>query len=164
MSHSGIFKPKFPEKYKGDPTNIIYRSLWEQKLMIYLDHHKDVLKWSSEEIIIPYRSPWDNRMHRYFPDFWCRKVNKHGVQEEVIIEVKPWSQLFPPDGRKKYTPKGRKSRRFIREAKTYAINMAKFEAAKSYCESKDMKFIVMTEKDLQPWKSLKKSGTIQING
>ena len=62
--YQGYFKPKNPHKYKGDPTNIIYRSSWELKLMKYLDERKDVVKWGSEEIIIPYRSPIDGRVHK----------------------------------------------------------------------------------------------------
>ena len=75
MAYKGRFVPKAPEKYKGDPTRIIYRSLWELKLMKYLDSHNDVLYWASEEFSIPYRSPIDGRMHRYFPDFWVKKKN-----------------------------------------------------------------------------------------
>ena len=64
----GMFKPKNPQKYRGDPTNIIYRSSFELKLMVYLDQHPEVISWGSEEIIIPYKSPIDNRYHRYFVD------------------------------------------------------------------------------------------------
>jgi hypothetical protein len=74
-SYQGYFKPKNPQKYKGDPTNIVYRSSWELKLMTYLDLHKDIVTWGSEELIIPYRSPIDNKIHRYFPDFIVTKIN-----------------------------------------------------------------------------------------
>ena len=63
-TYKGFFKPKNPQKYRGDPTNIIYRSGWELKLMLYLDEHKDVVNWGSEELIIPYRSPIDGKVHR----------------------------------------------------------------------------------------------------
>ena len=141
MSHSGIFKPKFPEKYKGDPTNIIYRSLWEQKLMIYLDHHKDVLKWSSEEIIIPYRSPWDNRMHRYFPDFYVKVKTKTGTKKWVV-EVKPKVQCKPPR-----QPK-RKTKKYLNEVRTFAVNQAKWMVAKEWCKDRNMEFIILTEVEL----------------
>ena len=59
-SYSGRFRPSYPGKYKGDPTNIIYRSLWERKLMVWCDKNENVLEWGSEEIIIPYVSPIDN--------------------------------------------------------------------------------------------------------
>ena len=70
MAYKGKYQPTFPRKYKGDPTNIIFRSLWEKKFMNYCDKNKNVLEWNSEEIVIPYRSPVDNRIHRYFPDFY----------------------------------------------------------------------------------------------
>ena len=69
-SYSGKFKPSYPGKYKGDPTNIIYRSLWERKFMVWCDRNINVEEWGSEEIIIPYISPVDGRVHRYFPDFY----------------------------------------------------------------------------------------------
>jgi hypothetical protein len=68
-TYKGRYSPKNPGKYKGDPTGIIYRSLWERKLMVYLDENKSIIQWSSEEIAIPYISPLDIRYHRYFPDF-----------------------------------------------------------------------------------------------
>jgi hypothetical protein len=74
--YQGRFKPKNPKKYMGDPTNIIYRSGWEFKLMRYLDVHPDVIEWGSEELIVPYRSPIDGRMHRYFPDFLVKQINR----------------------------------------------------------------------------------------
>ena len=70
MSYKGKYKVKNPEKYKGDPTNIIWRSLWERKYMKYLDGNPNILEWSSEEFFIWYKSPIDNRQHRYFPDFF----------------------------------------------------------------------------------------------
>ena len=73
MSYKGRYIPKNPNKYKGDPTNIIYRSSWELKLMRYLDEHSDVVQWASEEFFIPYKSPIDGRYHRYFPDFWMKR-------------------------------------------------------------------------------------------
>ena len=68
MSYKGKYKPSRPKKYKGDPTNIIYRSLWERKFMKYCDSTTNVLEWGSEELALPYRSPIDNKVHRYFPE------------------------------------------------------------------------------------------------
>lgn len=142
MSYKSIFKPKNPKKYKGDASNIIYRSSWELKLMIYLDSHPSVLQWSSEEIVIPYRSPLDGRVHRYFPDFYVKKVNGEGKVESAIIEVKPLSQSVPPKVQSKPT------RRYIKEVATYGINQAKWKAAKEFCEERSWKFVVMTEREL----------------
>ncbi len=143
MTYKGKFKPRNPHKYLGNPTNIIYRSLWECKLMKYLDDHPDVLAWASEEIVIPYRSPLDNRMHRYFPDFYVKR--KIGDQiKETIIEVKPKAQTIPP---KKLNGK-KPTARFIREVKTYGVNEAKWNAALEYCADRNWDFKLMTEKEL----------------
>ena len=145
MSYKGKFNPKHNHKYKGDPTNIIYRSLWELKLMSYLDSHPDIDKWSSEEFFIPYKSPIDGKYHRYFPDFWVKKKNG----QCMVIEVKPDKQTKPPDPKNKNkTPSGRISRRYLNEVKTWGINEAKWKAAKEFCEDRRWQFKIMTEKEL----------------
>ncbi len=93
----GFFTPKFPEKYIGDVNNIVYRSGWEQKVMKYLDENINVLKWSSEEIVIPYISPIDNRPHRYFVDFYMEAIGRDGKIKKVLMEVKPHKQTQPPE-------------------------------------------------------------------
>ena len=92
MSYSGKFTPKNPQKYKGDPKNIIYRSSWEVKVMKYLDDHPGVIWWGSEELVIPYWSPVDNKKHRYFPDFVAKIKQKNGMIKTFVIEVKPEAQ------------------------------------------------------------------------
>ena len=112
--------------------------------MKYLDRQPEVLLWSSEEVIIPYRSPIDNRLHRYYPDFWV-KIKKHdGSFETSIIEVKPKSQTIPP----KDTSRKRKSGRFLLEMKRYGVNEAKWKAATTYCKYKNWKFKIITEEHL----------------
>lgn len=142
MSYKGFFKPRNPQKYKGDPSNIIYRSGWELKFMSYLDAHQDVIFWSSEELSIPYRSPIDGRVHRYFPDFLVYKVNTKGIKETVMVEIKPAKETKPPQVQKKQT------KRYIREVYTWGINSAKWEAARAYCENKGWTFLLMTEHEL----------------
>lgn len=143
MSYKGYFKPQNPQKYKGNPTNIIYRSRWEWKLMQYLDMHPDVIEWSSEEFFIPYRSPVDNRIHRYFPDFCIKKINKDtNKTETVVIEVKPAVQTREPVKQKKVT------RRYITEVMTYGVNQAKWKAANEFCADRNWQFVIMTEKEL----------------
>lgn len=141
-TYKGIFKPKNPQKYKGDPTNIIYRSLWECKFMSYLDSHPDVLFWASEEFSIPYLSPIDNKIHRYFPDFWVKKKNRDGQIETVIIEIKPKKQLSAPKIKK------RMSKKYLEEIKTWGINKAKWDSAKNFCEDRKWKFQILTENEL----------------
>jgi hypothetical protein len=138
----GNFKPKNPEKYKGDPTKIVYRSQWELKLMLYLDHKPSILWWKSEEIAIPYRSPVDNKIHRYFPDFIVGLINSEGKRETVMIEVKPKAQTKEP------TKPQKVSRKYINEVFTYGVNKAKWLAAENYCADRGWKFRVMTEEHL----------------
>ena len=142
MAYKGKFKPRNTNKYKGNPTNIIYRSLWELKLMRYLDEHPDVVSWSSEEIAIPYKSPIDGRYHRYFPDFKITKKDKEGSTSTLLVEVKPLNQTRPPEVSKKITKK------YINEVATWGINQAKWKAAADFCEDRNWKFSIMTEKEL----------------
>lgn len=141
MSYKGFFRPRNPSKYKGDPTNIIYRSSWELKLMSYLDAHPDVLSWGSEEIVIPYRSPVDNKIHRYFPDFIVKKRGATGVQT-LVIEVKPAAQTKPPVVQKS------RSVRYLNEVKTWGVNSAKWKAAQDFCADRKWSFLIMTEHEL----------------
>jgi hypothetical protein len=142
MSYNGLFKPKNPSKYKGDPTNIIYRSLWECRFMSYLDTHPDVIQWASEEFSIPYLSPIDGRIHRYFPDFWIKKKGRDGKIEVVVVEIKPKIQTAPPKVQTKIT------KRYLNEVKTWGINSSKWKYAKKFCEDRDWKFEILTENEL----------------
>ena len=78
MSYKGKFTPTHSNKYKGDSRNIIYRSLWELKFMKWCDRNVNILEWGSEEFFIPYVSPLDNRVHRYFPDFYMKIKESNG--------------------------------------------------------------------------------------
>lgn len=142
MSYSGKFKPKNYKKYKGDPTKIFYRSLWERRFMVYCDNNDKIIEWGSEEIIIPYISPVDKKVHRYFPDFYIKYVNSKGMVVREVIEVKPKKQLSPPK-----EPK-RKTKRWFNEVQTYIINQAKFKAANEYCKDRRYAFRILTEDHL----------------
>ena len=100
----GLFYPKNPTKYKGDPSRIYFRSSWERKLMEYLDTHPQVIEWASEEFAIPYFDPTVGYARRYFPDFLVKIREAKGVRT-VVIEVKPESQTRPPKQRSRKTPK-----------------------------------------------------------
>ena len=142
MSYKGKYYPSFPRKYKGDPTNIVYRSLWERKFMVYCDKNQNILEWASEEIAIPYRSPIDNRVHRYFPDFYMKVKERGGKVKRYVIEVKPAKQTKPP-----VKPK-RQTKGYIREAYEYAKNQAKWKMAREFCADRQWEFKVVTEKEL----------------
>jgi hypothetical protein len=138
VSYKGFFKPKNPQKYRGNPTNIVYRSSWECKMMTYVDQHPDVVEWGSEEFSIPYVSPIDGKIHRYFPDFWIKKKDN----EILVVEIKPNVQTKPPKPQKRIT------KRYVTEVRTWGINSAKWKAAKSYCDDRKWKFIIMDEYNL----------------
>ena len=142
MAYKGKYYPSFPRKYKGDPTNIIYRSLWERKFMVYCDKNAKILEWGSEEIALPYISPHDSRVHRYFPDFYIKFQETTGKIKRYLIEVKPLKQTTKPKKPKRQT-KG-----YIREAFEYARNQAKWKAAREYCADRMWEFKVITEKEL----------------
>ena len=142
MAYSGLYKPLYPKKYRGNPSRIVYRSLWEKKYMKYCDHTASILEWGSEEIIIPYRSPIDNRVHRYYPDFYIKVLEKSGKTSKYIVEIKPKKQTKPPYGKDKRTVA------YKREALTFAKNRAKWNAAEDFCEDRQMKFLILTEDHL----------------
>ncbi len=143
MAYKGRYNPIHPKKYKGDHHNIVYRSLWERKFMVYCDTSDNIIEWGSEEIIIPYLSPWDGRMHRYFPDFYIKVKQHDGSVKKFIIEVKPKKQCSPPEK----TPK-RKTKRWFKEVKTWGVNSAKWKYATSWCENNGMEFKILNEDHL----------------
>jgi len=142
MAYSGFYKPKNPRKYRGNPSRIVYRSLWERKYMIYCDNTPSILEWGSEEVIIPYRSPIDGKAHRYYPDFYIKVREKSGKISKYIIEIKPKKQTKPPYGKDKRTKAYRNA------VLTFAKNKAKWNAAENYCDNRQMKFLILTEDHL----------------
>jgi len=140
--YKGKFQPTDPHKYKGNPRNIIYRSMWERQCMVYFDRNENVIEWSSEEVVIPYVSPFDGKVHRYYPDFLV-KVRKGQMTEIRIIEIKPSKFLKPPK-----EPK-RKTKSYLYEVREWGRNTAKWDAAQKYCEDRGWLFDVWTEKTLR---------------
>jgi hypothetical protein len=142
MSYKGKYQPSFPKKYKGDPTNIIYRSLWERKFMVYCDLNEKVLEWGSEEMFVWYRSPIDSKPHRYFPDFYIKVQESSGQIKKYLIEIKPKKQTTPPPKQQRQTKK------YLYEAYEYAKNQAKWKAAEEWCADRGYEFKVLTENEL----------------
>ena len=110
--------------------------------MVYCDKNENILEWQSEEFCIPYRSPIDNKIHRYFPDFFIKYRDTSGKIKSSLIEVKPLRQCSPPPKPKRQTKK------YLSEAYEYAKNQAKWEAAREFCRDRMWEFKVMTEKEL----------------
>ena len=145
MAYKGKYIPINRKKYVGNSSQVIYRSLWERKLMVYCDRNEKVIEWGSEEVIVPYRSPWDGKMHRYFPDFYMKVKQTNGTYKKFIIEVKPKAQCKEPIK----TPK-RKTKKWYKEVQTWGINQAKWKSATDYCENRGMEFKILTEDHLNP--------------
>ena len=143
MYYQGKFSPKNYKKYKGNPTNIFYRSSWELKFMNYCDLNESILEWNSEEIVIPYLSPLDQKYHRYFVDFWVKLREKNGEIKTYLFEIKPKRYTEPPN----QNPK-RKTKKWISENYEFVKNQAKWKAAKEYCADRLMEFKVLTEEEL----------------
>jgi hypothetical protein len=138
MFHKRKYIPIFPEKYTGDPTNIIMRSSWETRFAAWCDKNPSVLKWSSEETVIPYRCPTDSRIHRYFVDFKIQVA----TGKTYIVEVKPAAQCVPP------VFPGKRTQRYLTESLTFVKNQAKWAAAKEYAKDRGWEFKIITEKEL----------------
>ena len=136
------YRPQYPKKYKGDASNIICRSSWERKFCSWCDSNKNIIEWGSEEFWIPYLSPLDNRVHRYFPDFIIKVKESTNIIKTYVIEVKPKKQTKPPLKKKNIT------KNFIRESTVYAVNQAKWKAADEWCKDRKIEFKIITEKEL----------------
>ena len=135
----GFYTPKNPEKYIGNVNKIIFRSSWEYNLHTFFDNNTRILKWGSEIICIPYIKPTDNRIHRYYPDYYIEYVNTEGELIREIIELKPLSQTKQPKANSKHR---------IYEQLTYAVNMAKWTAAEQWCQNNNVKWRIVTEKSV----------------
>lgn len=142
VAYKGIFTPKNPQKYRGDYTNIVWRSTWECRYMTWLDTHSSVISWSSEEIVIPYKDPLKGHTRRYFVDFYVQIKDTKGTIKSYLIEIKPKYQTVEPEKRSRVTKK------YINEVYTWGVNQAKWKAADEFCKDRGWEFKILTEDDL----------------
>ncbi len=138
----GRFTPRHPEKYKGNVNNIVYRSSWERSFMYFLDNNASIKEWGSETIAIPYRKPTTGRIHKYYPDFWVKYVDKNGKTIQEIIEIKPAKQTRQP------TTVGKSKKTQLYESVAWSINVAKWKSAKLFCDKYGIKWRIMTEREI----------------
>ena len=143
VTYKGKYKVRNYKKYKGDPTGVVYRSLWERKFMKWCDGNPNILEWWSEELAIPYYDPVQKKWRRYFPDFWMKVKEKNGKVESYLVEVKPKRQVEGPK------PQKRKTKKYLREVFDYETNQAKWQAAQEYCNDRLWKFMLVTERELK---------------
>lgn len=110
--------------------------------MKYCDLNENVLEWGSEEIALPYRSPLDGKIHRYFPDFYIKVKESNGQIKRYIVEIKPKKQTVEPK------PQQRKTKGYLYEVREWARNQAKWKAAQEFCEDRQWEFKIITENEL----------------
>lgn len=139
----GKFKPKNPQKYNGDPTNIVYRSSYELKMFHYCDLTENIISYQSEEFWVPYVSPVDKKVHRYFPDMKLKYKDKDGNIRIVVVEIKPAKDLKEPP-----TNPPNRTKSWAYAVKSWVVNQAKWEACREYCKDRNWEFRIFTEKDL----------------
>ena len=130
------------KKYMGDHNNVVYRSSWELKFLAWCDNNPSVVEFSSEEIVIPYKSPVDGKYHRYFVDCFVKVKDKDGNIKSYLIEIKPKKQTKEPVIQRRVT------KRYITEVTTWGVNQAKWKAATEYCLDRGWDFKLITEDHL----------------
>ena len=137
------FKPENPEKYVGKVNDIVSRSSWETKMFRWCDNNPSVIKWNSEDIVIPYYSAADGKMRRYHIDVYAAIKMKDGSVKQYLIEIKPHAQTIKP------VMRGRKKKEtYLNECYTFQVNSDKWKHAKAWAEKNNMEFIIMSEYEL----------------
>ena len=139
MSYKGRYTIKNLDKYAGDPKKVVYRSLWERNTFRWCENNPKVKLWNSEEVVVPYVSSIDKKLHRYYVDLLIQMDNK----KTYLIEIKPKKETQPPKSR------SRRTKKFINEQLTYIKNNDKWEAANKFAEHNGWKFQVWTEETLK---------------
>ena len=133
----GYIDPKSCKKIFESQKNkpIIYRSSYEKKVIMWLETNKNVERWSSESVCIPYNIPGDSKTHYYWPDYLVQLTDK----TIILVEVKPLSQTKAPS--KVYDKNST-------VYNTYIKNYYKWKAAKEFCEKNNFLFKIITEKTI----------------
>ncbi len=137
----GYYNPINPQKYIGEHP-IIYRSSWERKFCHWCDHNEEVIKWASEPFSVKYFNMLDKKFHNYYPDFYM-KMDKGGIMEEFVVEIKPKAQLQKPKAPKRKTAKALKN--FQHGYETYVRNLCKTEALNKMAKLRNFKVMLLTE-------------------
>lgn len=136
----GYYTLLHPEKYLGDPAKIRYMSSWELSVHTFFDNNPNIIKWGSETVVVPYMKPTDNRVHKYYVDYFVEYITKEGEIKSELIEVKPIKDTS--------ISKSRSPKTKLYENVNFAVNTAKWQAAKKYAESKGWQFRIVTERSI----------------
>lgn len=119
-----------------------YKSGLELTGIRYVDTNPKVKCWSLEPFNIKYIKPTDKKIHRYFIDLYIEMKTGH----KFLVEIKSSSETVKPKPPKKQTAKAK--RRYAKMLETYAINTAKWNAAREVAKKNGFQFIFLTEKEL----------------
>ena len=145
-TYSGKYKVKDPSRYKGDHTNVVYRSMWERQCFAWCENNSEIKEWSSEEIVVPYYYEIDKKYHRYFIDLKITFNNG----KTILVEIKPEKETAPPK-------RPDKTKRYLNEALTYVKNQNKWQAANEFAKDRGWEFQIWTEKTLEKLNILPKA-------
>jgi hypothetical protein len=145
-TYSGKYKVKDPTRYKGDHTNVVYRSMWERQCFAWCENNSEIKEWSSEEIVVPYYYEVDKKYHRYFIDLKITFNNG----KTILVEIKPEKETAPPK-------RPDKTKRYLNEALTYVKNQNKWQAANEFAKDRGWEFQIWTEKTLERMNILPKA-------
>lgn len=137
-----FYNLKNPEKYLGDPTVLVYKSSWEQKAFEMCDNNPNIVGWGYEIIPIPYMKPVYGGYKKtfYLPDLYVEYWDKENNFIREVVEIKPMKQTK--------ASKARKAGVKLHENYTYAVNLAKWEAAEQWCGIRGIKFSIVTENSI----------------
>ena len=134
---------KFMGSFNESENSVEYKSGLELKAMKYCDFNKHIIKWSCEPFNVPYLKPTTGKMHRYFIDLFI----EFSTGDKFIVEIKSSGETKPPRKPSKKTDKAIMN--YQKGLQTYAINQAKWKAAEEFAKKNNMRFIILTEKELK---------------
>jgi len=132
----------YMKSFNESTGSVEYKSGLELKAFQFCDINPKIKSWACEPFAIKYVKPTDNKIHRYFPDL----LVTFETGQTFLIEIKSSSETVPPKKPKKISIKSEKN--YKKALTTYAINSAKWKEAGKFCEEKEIKFIFLTELQL----------------
>lgn len=125
--------------YKSSKFNklINYDSSWELNFIKYIEKLDDILIFDRCLDPIDYVNIRDNTLHKYVPDFFIKLSNN----QKIVVEIKPASIV-----------------------KNSLEVLSKKIAAKKYFKKKNIKYIILTEKELYETKKVRYSKLLDSIG
>ena len=116
--------------YNGKKDIVVFRSSWELMAFEKLEKLGSIgviSGWSSEDVVIPYKSDIDDQVHRYFIDL--KVETKDSI---VLVEIKPSGETFIPPKPKVFKTEAHK-RNYEQKLLTCIKNQNKWKYTLQYC-------------------------------